>query len=261
MKVPPRILLTNDDGVDAPGLAILYDIARKLSDDVWIVAPDANQSGSGHRFTLGLEIELTKRGDRIYAVNGTPADCVVAGFTHVLKDRKPDIVLSGVNRGQNLGDIVHCSGTAAGAREGALQGAVGIALSQAMDYSTGRDEIDWDCAAVFGAETVEAVLAIADGSSYFNVNFPICRPDEVSGISLTPHQRFSRSPFELYPSDNAGKHFVTILETPKPLDVHADFHILHETNAITVTPLLLQQSNLDLIGEYDGRLPFRGRGG
>src|SRR5690606_39583687 len=95
-------------------------------------------------------------------------DCVVAGVTHVLKDRRPDVVLSGVNRGQNLGDIMHCSGTAAGAREGALHGAVGIALSQAMDYDHGRDEIDWSCAQVFGAETVRAVLDIADdGDTYF----------------------------------------------------------------------------------------------
>lgn len=261
MRDNPRILLTNDDGVDAPGIAVLLEIARKISNDVWVVAPEANQSGTGHRFTLGLEVELEEREDRIFALNGTPADCVVAAFTHLLKDRKPDLVLSGVNRGQNLGDILHCSGTAAGAREGALQGAVAIALSQAMDYSRSSDEVYWDCAEAFGAETVEAVLGVAGGSdTYFNVNFPICAPDEVSGIRLVPHQRFARSPFELYPSINAGKHFVTILETPKPLDPDADFHILHETNAITVTPLLLQQTDMEMLRRLDGQLPFRGLG-
>ncbi|WP_404403908.1 5'/3'-nucleotidase SurE [Pelagibacterium halotolerans] len=255
-----RILLTNDDGVDAPGLALLREIALTLSDDVWVVAPAHNQSGTGHRFTFGYEIELEERGDRIFALDGTPADCVVAGVTHLLKDKKPDIVLSGVNRGQNLGDILHCSGTAAGAREGALHGAVGIALSQGMDYSDGRDEISWDCARAFGAETIESVLALPrGGDSYFNVNFPLCPPEAVSGIRLVPHQRFSHSPFELYPSDNAGKHFVAILQTPKPLDPGADFHILHEDNAITVTPLLLQQTDMTLIERYDGRLPFSGR--
>lgn len=258
MNTPPRILLTNDDGVDAPGLVILRDIARQLSDDVWVVAPADNQSGTGHRMTFGYEIELEKREERVFALNGTPADCVVAGVTHVLKDRRPDIVLSGVNRGQNLGDIMHCSGTAAGAREGALHGAIGIALSQAMDYSSGADEIEWECAAAHGAQTVRAIIDAVDASdTYFNVNFPICTPDEVSGIRLVPHQRFVHSPFELYPSRNPGKHFVTIIGTPKPLDPDADFHILHETNAITVTPLLLQQSNAQFIDRLDGRLPFK----
>lgn len=256
---PLRILLTNDDGVDAPGLVVLLDIARAISDDVWVVAPAGNQSGTGHRFTFGQELEVEERGERIYALEGTPADCVVAGMTHVLKDKKPDLVLSGVNRGQNLGDIVHCSGTAAGAREGALHGAIGIALSQSMDYSRGDDRIDWTPAEIFGREVVEAIVEIAGGQdAYFNVNFPIAKPDEISGIRLVPHQRFSTSPFELYPSENAGKHFVAILDTPKPLDPDADFHILHEENAITVTPLLLQQTDMSLVERFGGRLPFSG---
>ncbi|WP_196258384.1 5'/3'-nucleotidase SurE [Pelagibacterium limicola] len=252
-----RILLTNDDGVEAPGLAVLLDIARSISDDVWVVAPAANQSGTGHRFTFGYEIELEERGERIFALDGTPADCVVAGVSHVLKDKKPDLVLSGINRGQNLGDIMHCSGTVAGAREGALHGAIGIALSQSMDFSKGDGRIDWEPAKAFGRETIEAIVEIARGQdTYFNVNFPMCMVDDVRGIRLVPHQRFSHSPFELYPSDNAGKHFVAILETPKPLDPGADFHILHENNEITVTPLLLQQTDMALIAKFDGRLPL-----
>lgn len=261
MRDNPRILLTNDDGVDAPGLAVMLEIAHQISNDVWVVAPAANQSGTGHRFTFGYEIEVQKRADRIFALDGTPADCIVAGMTHVLKDRPADIVLSGVNRGQNLGDIIHCSGTAAGAREGALHGAVGIAMSQSMDYSAGHDNVDWRCATAHGAEVVAAILSSdTSGDTYFNVNFPICGPEEVSGIRLVPHQRFASSPFELYPSDNAGKHFVTILQTPKPLDPDADFHILHETNAITVTPLLLQQTDREMISRFEGRLPFTGQG-
>ncbi len=259
MKINPRILVTNDDGVDAPGLAVLLDVARAISDDVWVVAPAANQSGTGHRMTFGYEIEVEARGDRIFALDGTPADCVVAGITHVLKDRRPDIVLSGVNRGQNLGDIMHCSGTAAGAREGALHGALGIALSQAMDYGSGRDEIDWACAAEHGAAVILAIVdSFSSEDTYFNVNFPISAPEEVTGIRVVPHQRFAHSPFELYPSRNEGKHFVTILETPKPLDPGADFHILHEDNAITVTPLLLQQTDMDFVRRMEGRLPFEG---
>lgn len=261
MSIPPRILITNDDGVDAPGMAVMRAIAATLSDDVWVVAPAANQSGTGHRFTFGYEIAVEEREERVFAVDGTPADCIVAGVTHVLKDRRPDVVLSGVNRGQNLADILHCSGTVAGAREGALHGAVGIALSQAMDYERGQEEIDWSCAEALGAETVRAVLEAGGGQgTYFNVNFPICAPEAVSGIRVVPHHRFSRSPFQLYPSDNPGKHFVTILELPKTVDESGDFHILHQDNAITVTPLLLQQTDMEFVRRFEGRLPLKGPG-
>ena len=133
-----RILVTNDDGVDAPGIKHLERIARELSNDVWVVAPAGNQSGVGHKFTLGTELSLDQRDKRVFAIEGTPADCVAIGMTHVLKDKPADVVLSGINRGQNIADIVHCSGTAAGAREGVLQGAIGIALSQSMDFSQPR---------------------------------------------------------------------------------------------------------------------------
>src|SRR5690606_26421478 len=140
----PRILITNDDGVDAPGIQLMQEIARELSDDIWVIAPDGNQSGASHRFTFGRELRLEQRAPQVFAVHaGSPADCVVAGMTHLCADSPPALVLSGVNNGQNLGDIINCSGTAAGAREGALQGALGIAMSQAVDYEKGHDVI-WD---------------------------------------------------------------------------------------------------------------------
>src|SRR5690606_16954692 len=103
-----RILITNDDGVDAPGIAIMAQIAAALSDDVWIVAPDGNQSGAGHRLTFGRELALVEHGPRRLAVvGGSPAACVVAGMTHILRDRPADLVLSGLSAGQDLGDIVN----------------------------------------------------------------------------------------------------------------------------------------------------------
>src|SRR5690606_22522348 len=114
----------------------------------------------------------------------------------------PDIVLSGVNNGQNLGDIIHCSGTAAGAREGALQGALGIALSQAIDHDNGL-EVVWDNAARFGAMVVRQLYESVDAAdAFYNVNFPISHPDAVSGIRIVPPQRFSRSPLRYYASQN-----------------------------------------------------------
>ncbi|MBE7731736.1 5'/3'-nucleotidase SurE [Devosia faecipullorum] len=239
-----RILLTNDDGVDAPGLAIMADIAAALSDDVWIVAPDGNQSGAGHRFSFGRELSYVEHGPRRFSVKGgSPADCVVAAMTHLLGDKPADLVLSGVNAGQNLGDIVNCSGTAAGAREGVLQGAIGIAMSQSMDYAITHDP-DWANAARFGAEVVDAILGAHDGDDvFYNVNFPYCGTSKVTGLSAVAHQRFSRSPIRYYPSDNAGEFFMAIPETPLPLDPEADFEVLRRGNAITVTPFALQQTH------------------
>jgi 5'-nucleotidase len=250
----PRILITNDDGVDAPGLAVMLDIARTISDDVWVVAPDGNQSGAGHRLSFGQELSLIEVRPRIFAVSGSPADCVVAGYTHLLSDHAPDIVLSGVNAGQNLGDIVSCSGTAAGAREGAMQGALGIAMSQAVDYVVNR-EIDWSNSIAFGAQIVRSIIAEASGRDvYYNVNFPDGTPEDVSGVRVVPHQRFSRSPFRYYASRNDGFFFVAIPETPLPLDQSHDFHVLQHERAITVTPLSLLQSDMETVRRLDGKL-------
>jgi len=250
-----RILLTNDDGVDAPGLAILQGIAAQLSDDVWTVAPDSNQSGAGHRFTLRRELGVDQKSERVFAItDGSPADCVVAGMSHLLGKTPATLVLSGVNAGQNLGDIIHASGTAAGAREGALQGALGIAMSQAINFERGVD-IVWDNAVRYGATVVQAILDAHGGEDiFYNVNFPTCTPDQVTGIRLVSHQRFSRSPFRYYASRNEGKFFVAIPETPLPLTREDDFEVLHKDHAITVTPLLLQQSDLGTMARLAGKM-------
>lgn len=241
-----RILITNDDGVDAPGLAVMRRIAGALSSDVWVVAPDGNQSGAGHRMTFGRELKLEERGERVFAVTGgSPADCVVAGCTHVLGNTPPELVLSGVNNGQNLGDIMHCSGTVAGAREGTLQGAIGVAMSQGVDYEQGR-EVDWANAVRHGAEVLRGIIAGHDGRhTFYNVNFPYCPTEEVEGVRVVGAQRFSRSPMRYWPSDNAGFFFIAIPETPAPLDPEHDFHILHHERAITVTPLSLLQTDAE----------------
>ncbi|MEP7240390.1 MAG: 5'/3'-nucleotidase SurE [Devosia sp.] len=255
---PLRILITNDDGVDAPGIAVMEDIARSLSDDVWICAPDGNQSGAAHRFTFGRELELVEKRSRVFAIpGGSPADCVVAGMTFLLKDRPADLVLSGVNNGQNLGDIINCSGTAAGAREGAFQGALGIAMSQGVDYERGT-AIDWSVARRYAATVVEGIRSEAGEdarrSAWFNVNFPFCEPDAVEGVRVVGAQRFSRSPMRYYASDTPGKFFIAIPETPLPLDPAFDFHQLMHGKAITVTPVALQATEQALSQRMVGRL-------
>jgi len=259
MTTPPRILVTNDDGVDAPGIAIMQAIAAEISDDVWVVAPADNQSGAGHRMTFGKEMELDRRERNVYALPGTPADCVVIGCTHILEDKKPDIVLSGVNLGQNLGDIIHVSGTMAGAREGALQGAIGIAMSQAIDFEN-EHEVDWTNAVNYGADIVRGLVAEHQGSGIvYNVNFPMAQANKTPDVRIVHHQRFSVSPFKYYASRNDGKFFIAIPETPQPLE--HDFHVMHHEHAITVTPLLLQQTDTETADRLEGRISVRQNGG
>ncbi len=245
MSDGPRILVTNDDGIDAPGLEVALRIARSVSDDVHVVAPTGNRSGVGHQFSFGIELELERRDRNIWALDGTPADCVVVGMTHVLKEHEPDVVLSGVNNGQNLGDIINCSGTIAGAREAAMQGALGIAMSQAVDFENGF-AINWDSVAMHGAMVLRALIAEKRRNGvYYNVNFPLGPAETVNGVRVVPHQRFTRSPIAYYPSRNEGKFFIAIPHPPTDLDPDADFRVLHKDRAITVTPLSLDQSDRD----------------
>jgi 5'-nucleotidase len=247
-----RILITNDDGVDAPGIQVMREIAAELSDDVWVVAPDGNQSGASHRFTFGRELGLEQRESRVFAVvGGSPADCVVTGMTHVCKDLRPELVLSGVNNGQNLGDILNCSGTVAGAREGAFHGALGIGISQAVNYEQG-DQVQWTNARKYAAGVVRSLWDRVEtrGQVYFNVNIPW--QAGITGVRVVPSQRFARSPMAYYPSDNSGKFFIAIPETPRPLEPENDFHLLMHGSAITVTPLMLQVTDHAVAAELDG---------
>ena len=140
------ILLTNDDGVHAPGLAVLETIANELSDDVFVVAPESDQSGVAHSLSLSDPLRLREISPRHYAVKGTPTDCVIMGVRMIMADCKPDLVLSGVNRGQNVAEDVTYSGTIAGAMEGAMLGIPSIALSQAYAGVHGRTSIEWNSA-------------------------------------------------------------------------------------------------------------------
>ena len=135
-----RILITNDDGIEAPGLDALQKIASDLSDDVWVVAPETDQSGAAHSLTLHEPLRLRKLSERVFAVKGTPTDCVIMAVRHVLKGEEPALVLSGVNRGSNIADDVTYSGTIAGAIEGTMLGIPSIAMSLAVDWEDPRTD-------------------------------------------------------------------------------------------------------------------------
>jgi 5'-nucleotidase len=183
-----RILVTNDDGIHAPGLDVAVQIARELSDDVWVVAPETDQSAVSHSLTLSDPLRLRQAGERCYAVRGTPTDCVIMALK-VVMDQRPDLILSGVNRGQNIADDVTYSGTVAGAMEGTLLGIPSIALSQAFGYET-RDTPAWATAEKHGPLVIKALLkaGIPDGT-VINVNFPNCEPDAVAGTAFTRQGR------------------------------------------------------------------------
>ena len=140
-----RILITNDDGIHAPGLEVCEEIARALSDDVWIVAPETDQSGVSHSLSLNDPLRLREVAPKHFAVKGTPTDCVIMGVRHIMKDNPPDLVLSGVNRGQNVAEDVTYSGTIAGAMEGTTLGVPSFALSQGYGLET-RQNPHWDTA-------------------------------------------------------------------------------------------------------------------
>jgi 5'-nucleotidase len=179
-----RILLTNDDGIHAPGLGVLEEIARNLSDDIWVVAPEQDQSGVSHSLSLNDPLRLREIGPRHYAVKGTPTDCVIMGVRHILEE-VPQLVLAGVNRGQNVAEDVTYSGTIAGAIEGTILGISSIALSQAYGITT-RESPHWDTARRHGPDLIRRVLAEGIPRDVLvNVNFPDCAPDAVKGIAVT----------------------------------------------------------------------------
>ncbi len=189
-----RILITNDDGITAEGLDVLTQMAHVLagpSGDVTIVAPAFEQSGVGHCISYTRPMMITKLGPKRYAVEGSPADCVLVGVYEVMGGKKPDLVLSGVNRGNNAGENVLYSGTVGAAIEAALHGIPAIALSQYMGPKTDKLTHPFDAAATHGAAIVQRLLdhGIWDGADYrlfYNVNFPPVAGADVKGHRICP---------------------------------------------------------------------------
>ncbi|MEI6418759.1 MAG: 5'/3'-nucleotidase SurE [Sphingomonadales bacterium] len=180
-----RILVTNDDGINAPGLVALEAIAAELSDDVWVVAPAEEQSGAGHSLTLSQPVRVREITPRRFAVKGTPTDCVMLALGAAMADHRPDLILSGVNRGGNLAEDVTYSGTVSAAMEGCLAGIRSIALSQVMmDYTAGQE--DFSTARSHGAGIIRRVQQIDwPKGVLININFPPVLPDAVQGVRVT----------------------------------------------------------------------------
>jgi len=179
-----RILLTNDDGINAPGLYVLAKIAAQLSDDIWICAPSEEQSGAGHSLTLTRPVRLHQHAPKRFSVTGTPTDAVTMGLKKVLPG-PPDLILSGVNRGANLGDDVTYSGTVSAALEGALAGVRSIALSQVYTRENAGSDVSFAAAEAWGAKVIGPLLNEPFASrTLVNVNFPAVAAADVRGIKV-----------------------------------------------------------------------------
>lgn len=187
-----RILCTNDDGIHGPGLQVLEAIARELTDDVWVVAPEYDQSGVSHSLSLNDPMRLREISPKHYAVKGTPTDCVIMAVRRLMHDHPPDLVLSGVNRGQNVAEDVIYSGTVAGAVEATIIGIPAIALSQSYDHRQ-KASVPWHCGEKHGATVIRHILDLGiPAGGCVNVNFPGCAPEDVAGIEVVTQGRRSQ---------------------------------------------------------------------
>ncbi len=176
-----RLLVTNDDGIHAPGLRSLIRIARALSDDVWIVAPESEHSGASHSLTLRRPLAVHRLGPRKFAISGTPTDCVLLAVNKLIPGKRPGLVLSGINRGANLGEDVLYSGTVAAAMEAAMLGIPAIALSQVRIGET----LHWVTAERHGPPVIRRLMSLDwPRGLLVSVNFPPVPPEAVAGIEI-----------------------------------------------------------------------------
>ena len=248
-----RILVTNDDGIHAEGLGVCEKIARELSDDVWVVAPEYDQSGVAHSLSLNDPLRLRQVAERHFAVRGTPTDCVIMGARHVLNGKGPDLILSGVNRGRNAGEDVIYSGTVAGAVEGTVIGVPSLALSQAFGARTGRAP-HWDTSLQFAPDIIRRVIAQGIPKDILiNVNFPDCPPGEVKRIAVTSQGRRRQERLHIDKrTDGRGNPYYWIAYVRQNFTKAADGSDLAalDERCIAVTPLKLDLTDEPTVTKF-----------
>ncbi len=234
-----RILITNDDGIHATGLEVLHTIAREFSTDIWTVAPEIEQSGKSRAVTLTEPLRVRDAGGNQWGVTGTPTDCVLIALRKLMRDSPPDLILSGVNNGQNIAGDTSMSGTVAAALMGTANGVPSIALSQSKNFRA-PGSLDWGTASEWGIKTVRQLLEIGWPTPVTpNVNFPDCPPENVAGIQMTRQGERTELVIDTHTRhDLRGKDYVWIAyngkmsNPPEGTDLHAIYN-----NYVSVTPL------------------------
>jgi len=234
-----RILLTNDDGIHAKGLEVLEAIAREFSDDIWVVAPEVEQSGKSRAVTLTEPVRMRLAGERRWGVTGTPTDCVLIALQKLMKASPPDLILSGVNNGQNMAGDTSMSGTVAAAFMGTEMGVRSIALSQSKSFRA-PGSLDWETPAAWGKKAIAPLLE-KEWAPFvtMNINFPDCEPDAVKGIQETVQGRRDRMVIETHTrTDLRGNDYVWIAYNGKLSDPAAgtDLRAIYD-GYVSVTPL------------------------
>ncbi len=250
-----RVILTNDDGIDAPGMAVLEEIAAQISKEVWVVAPEHDQSGQSHAISLHHAIRVSERGPRRFGVTGTPGDCAAMGICYLMKDTPPQLMLSGVNRGVNLGLESVFSGTVGGAMTAMMLGVPAIALSQAF---TDRNNVPWDTARTLGAGTIERLLEIgwAKGAC-LNVNFPPIPAAEVGPLALAKQGEGLIAGMNVETRvDPRGLtyHWLNFQRSDRRQSPGTDYSAMR-AGRVVVTPLRYDRTDEDAFNELATKLP------
>src|SRR6266852_1165436 len=249
-----RILVSNDDGINAPGLKLLAKIARSLCPEVWVVAPEREQSGASHSLTLDRPLRVRRLSTRRYAVDGTPTDCVLLAVKILMRDKRPTLMLSGVNAGANLGEDVTYSGTVAAAMEATLLEVPAIAFSQ---HYAERRKIPWATAGAHAPEVIRRLTGLRwPRDTLINVNFPAVPPGEVAGISATRPGRRKIGVCVVERVDPRGRPYYWIgpMREEWPDIPGTDLHAV-TTGKVSITPICLDFTNSPALAELKKVFP------
>lgn len=259
-----RILITNDDGITAPGLVALEHIAAQVAGpdgEVWVVAPVVEQSGVGHCINYTRPTMVVQHGFRRYAVEGAPADCVLIALYDVMKDTPPDLILSGVNRGNNAGENTLYSGTIGACIEAALQGYNAIALSQYYGPGNAKADDPFEAATQHGAALIRKLLDHGvwtedDYRILYNVNFPPCLGPDVKGHKVVAQGFRKNTHFSVEPQVSpTGRRYAWVKggaqqeSTAPGTDVHANLE-----GYISVTPMRVDLTAHDVLAQLEEQL-------
>ena len=233
-----RILLTNDDGIDAPGIAVAAEVARQIAEEVWICAPAGDRSGRSQQISLHDPLRIEWRDERSAAVSGSPADSLIVGLRHLLRDNPPDLVLSGINAGANHSKEVGYSGTVGAAFTARMLGVPAIALSQSWIT---RGDIPWDTSRQWLPRVLQTILdrELLMATGILNVNLPGTEPDNVTGIRATRVGNRLRLDIDVDRRiDSREREYFWLKFEREPLEDEPDTDVAAlQANAVSVTPL------------------------
>ena len=239
-----RILISNDDGIDAIGISILQEVAATLSNDVWVIAPNDNRSGASRSISLRQDVLIEETAHKKFRCFGTPSDCIIFGMTKIL-DQPPDLVLTGVNNGMNVADDILYSGTVAGAMEASILGVTAIALSQ----QHGTDEpIDFAASRLFGSQVIRHIMGMdIPKRTVMNVNFPKTKPNEIKGMMAAHLDQHKLG--DVIINGHAPNHYrIGPLHSNPKTNKGSDRDLL-DNGWISVTPLIMDVTSHQMLDQ------------